>query len=116
LPNARGGQYRHAVYHPLALVRQRPRKGRQLLPGREKRTWRQDLTDALTILREAGEVDWEEIVDERREYTSFRTPPTIAEGVSRSVESVSLDRWGGKPAPLILCEDEAVRGVLYNGE
>ena len=26
----------------------------------------------------------------------------------------SLDRWGGKPAPLILCESRSLAGVLHN--
>ena len=82
------------------------------LPG-QKRTPRQNLTDALTRLRELGLVPWEWIIDERRELTMFATAPSVAEYVARSVEHASLDRWAGKPAPLILCESEGVCGVLY---
>ena len=83
-------------------------------PPGQKRTPRQDLTDALTRLRELGLVPWEWIIDERRDYTAFATAPSVAEYVADSVQYASLDRWPGKPPPLIICESEGVYGVLYN--
>ncbi len=83
-------------------------------PPGKVRTPRQDLTDALTALSEIGLVPWEWINDESRNYSSFTTAPTIADYVLGQVDSASLDRWAGQPAPLIICESKAVYGALYN--
>ena len=81
-------------------------------PPGQKRTPRQNLTDALTRLREIGLVPWWWIIDERRDYTANAAAPSVAEYVADSVQYASLDRWAGKPPPLILCESEGVYGVL----
>ena len=38
----------------------------------------------------------------------------MADYVAESVAHASLDRWGGKPAPLIICESRSLAGVLHN--
>jgi hypothetical protein len=72
----------------------------------------QDLIDALTRLREAGRVPWDWIVDETRELTTYRTASSVAEYVTGALSYASLDRWGGEPAPLILCESRSLAGAL----
>jgi hypothetical protein len=79
-----------------------------------KRRADQNLIDALTHLREAKLVPWSWIVDETRTMTSWRTAPTVAEYVARSVDRAALDRWGGHPAPLILCESRSLAGALHD--
>lgn len=72
----------------------------------------QDMTDALTHLREIGLVPWDWIIDETRELTAWATSATVADFVSGQVRYASLDRWSGEPAPLILCESRSLAGVL----
>lgn len=72
----------------------------------------QNLTDALIHLREAGAVPWLWIVDETREQEEWRTAPTVKEYLSDTVPTALIDRWDGKPAPLILCESRSLAGVL----
>lgn len=83
-------------------------------PPGKVRTPRQDLTDALTFLSEKGIVPWWWIEDGSRDYTKFKTRPTVGEYVSDSVNSAAIDRWGGKPAPLILCESQAVHAAAFD--
>ena len=64
----------------------------------------QNTIDALTHLREAGLVPWDWIEDETRSLDGFATAPSVAEYVADAVRYASLDRWDGRPAPLILCE------------
>jgi hypothetical protein len=79
-------------------------------PG--KRRSDQGTIDALTHLREAGLVPWDWIEDETRTLHEFATAPSVAEYVADAVQDASLDRWGGEPAPLILCESRSLAGVL----
>jgi hypothetical protein len=70
------------------------------------------VTDALTRLREKGRIPWSWITDETRELTGWRTSPSVADYVLSEVDSASLDRWDGEPAPLILCESRSIAGTL----
>ena len=79
-----------------------------------KRTAGADLSDALTVLREAGLVPWEWIVDETRTLYTFRTAATVADYVAETVPRALIDRWDGEPAPQILCESKSLAGVLYD--
>lgn len=87
---------------------------KQAPEDRGKRGDRANLTDALTILRERKVIPWWWINDERRDYTAWATSASVAEYVIDSADRASLDRWAGKPAPLIICESEGVYGVLYD--
>jgi hypothetical protein len=126
--NTKAGRYQRALLKQMEIHRDEgtvPTNGRflfyeleqlgvlpKVVPGQVRPT-SSDLNEQLTSLREWGLILWSEVRDERREYTSFRTAPTVAQAVIKSVDSASLDRWGGKPAPLILCESEAVYGAMY---
>ena len=55
---------------------------------------------------------WDWITDETRSLTRFRTAATVADYVTEAVDSASIDRWGGAPAPLILCESRSLAGTL----
>jgi hypothetical protein len=77
-----------------------------------KRRADQNTIDAVTHLREAGLVPWDAIVDETRELDEWQTAPTVAEYVLGQVDWATLDRWGGQPAPLILCESRSLAGTL----
>ena len=74
----------------------------------------QDLIDALTSLREVGLVPWDVIEDETRTLSSFQTAPTVVLYTLRAARRAALDRWDGRPAPLILCESRSLAGVLYD--
>jgi hypothetical protein len=71
----------------------------------------QDVIDAITSLRESGQIPWDAIVDETRslnDYSGFRS---IAEGVNAYLNVIELDPWNGA-APLILTESRSLAGVL----
>ena len=74
----------------------------------------QNTVDAVTHLREADLVRWDWIIDETRSLHEFETAPSVAEYVADAVARASLDRWGGQPAPLILCESRSLAGVLHD--
>jgi hypothetical protein len=74
----------------------------------------QNTIDAVTHLREAGLVPWDWIVDETRELVEWLTASSVTEYVLGQVDSARLDRWGGQPAPLILCESRSLAGTLRN--
>lgn len=73
-----------------------------------------DTGAALTHLRNAGLVPWEWIEDETRTLDQWRYAPSVAEYVSETVARATVDRWGGQPAPLILCESRSLAGALRN--
>jgi hypothetical protein len=77
-----------------------------------KRRADQNTIDALTHLREVGLVRWDAIEDETRSLDEFITATTVAEYVADRVKGASIDRWAGKPAPLILCESRSLAGAL----
>jgi hypothetical protein len=77
-----------------------------------KRRADQNTIEAVTHLREVGVVPWDWIEDETRSLARFATAPSVVEYVASSVDHASLDRWDGKPAPLILCESRSLAGVL----
>src|SRR6516162_6585651 len=76
-----------------------------------KRRADQDMTEALTQLRENGDIPWDWIVDETRSLESYRGSPTISEGVLDRLAFVRLDPWRGD-VPLILTESRSLAGCL----
>lgn len=72
----------------------------------------QNMTDALTHLREAGIIPWDWIVDETRTLDEWATAATVADYVTEAVDRALIDRWDGAPAPLILCESRSLAGAL----
>jgi hypothetical protein len=71
----------------------------------------QDMSDALTDLRENGEVPWAWIVDETRSLDSYIGAPSVREWMLEALPQAQLDPWAGE-APLILTESRSLAGVL----
>ena len=69
------------------------------------------MIDALTDLRERGDIPWAAIVDETRSVADFTGWPALADGVGAFVNAARLDPWDGD-APLILTESRSLAGVL----
>jgi hypothetical protein len=81
--------------------------------GRKKaRQPAQDISDAMTVLRELGLVPWDWILDETRDVADWRFAVSVYKYVADSVEYARIDCWGGQGAPLIICESRATKGVL----
>ena len=76
-----------------------------------KRRPDQDANEALTKLRESGEIPWDWIVDETRSLDDYSGYPAIKEGVLAILPGVRLDPWKGK-VPLVLTESRSLAGVL----
>src|SRR5262245_61867371 len=71
----------------------------------------QDMTEALTQLRENGDIPWDWIVDETRSLEDYSGSRSIAEGVLDRLPYIRLDPWNGA-VPLILCESRSLAGCL----
>ena len=71
----------------------------------------QDVIDAITSLRESGQIPWSAIVDETRSIDDFTGWSTIAAGLDAYMNVLRLDRWDDA-APLILTESRSLAGVL----
>jgi hypothetical protein len=72
----------------------------------------QDMSDALTQLRESGQVPWEAIVDETRSLDTWDVAPTVAAWMSDALADARIDPWEDEPGPLILTESRSLAGVL----
>lgn len=71
----------------------------------------QNMSDALTDLRENGDVPWEWIVDETRSLDDYRGASTIRQWMLEVLPQARLDPWAGDE-PLILTESRSLAGVL----
>jgi hypothetical protein len=71
----------------------------------------QNMSDALTDLRERGEVPWEWIVDETRALDNYTGASSLCEWMLEALPQARLDPWAGD-APLILTESRSLAGVL----
>ena len=83
-------------------------------PKAGKKTTRrpdQYMGDALTDLRENGEVPWDWIADETPSLENYSGATTITDGVLRRLPYIELDPWDGD-IPLILCESRSLAGCL----
>jgi hypothetical protein len=72
----------------------------------------QYLSNATMVLREAGIVPWDWLVDETRSLTEPRFASTVAEYVAETVDLARVDLWDGSPPPLVLTESRSLAGVL----
>jgi hypothetical protein len=72
----------------------------------------QDITDALTQLRDKNIIPWRWITDETRRLVQWQYARTVFEYAADAVEEARIDLWAGEPPPLIICESRAVMGVL----
>jgi hypothetical protein len=77
-----------------------------------KRTPAQDISDALTHLREVSLVPWEDLVDETRTLDEWAYRATVSAYVLDAVEEARIDAWAGAKPPLIICESRSLAGVL----
>jgi hypothetical protein len=86
------------------------------LDGTEgKRKPAQNLTDAVTRLRETGLVPWDWIVDDSRSVSGWRSAATVRDFVLESLDRARLDPWQGGVRPVILTESRTIGGVLARG-
>ena len=79
--------------------------------GKKGRRPDQNMLDALTWLRENGDIRWEDIVDETRDVDDFSGFPTLLDGVFSYLDEIALDPWKGD-VPFILTESRSLAGVL----
>jgi hypothetical protein len=80
----------------------------------KKRTPSQDISDAVTVLRELDShaIPWGWIVDETRTLEGWRYAESVQSYVEEVLPVARIDLWGGDPPPLILCESRSLAGVL----
>jgi hypothetical protein len=69
------------------------------------------MIDALTDLRESGEIPWEWIVDETRSIEDYSGFTSIQKGVLACLDSIPLDPWNGE-VPFVLTESRSLTGCL----
>jgi hypothetical protein len=91
-------------------------EGRSIIPKTYpgKRQPGQDVSEAMTHLREAGLVPWSWIVDETRSLNNWAYGATVYEYVEDQLPYARIDLWEGEQPPLILCESRSLAGVLRN--
>ena len=75
------------------------------------RTPAQDVSDALTDLRESGLIGWGDVVDETRSMEEWSVGATIADVALDSIDGYRLDPWPSG-APLVMTESRSLAGVL----
>jgi hypothetical protein len=72
----------------------------------------QDVSRALTLLRQYGLVPWSWIVDETRSLDAWAYASTVVDYLTEAVDRARIDLWAGSPAPLLICESRSLAGVL----
>jgi hypothetical protein len=80
-----------------------------------KRKPDQNLIDAVTVLREAGLIPWDWIVDESRDVTTWTFAPSVRDYLVNEVGQGTLDRFPDVRRPVLVCESRGVGGVLSRG-
>jgi hypothetical protein len=71
----------------------------------------QDLQDALTDVREDGQIPWSWIIDETRSLEDYSGYRSVLEGTLAKLPYINLDPWRGK-GPMHLTESRSLAGVL----
>jgi hypothetical protein len=69
------------------------------------------MTDALTDLRERGQIPWDAIVDETRWLDDFTGSESIFADALAYMNEFRIDPWSGA-APFVLTESRSLAGVL----
>jgi hypothetical protein len=64
-----------------------------------RRTPAQDISDALTHLREVGPIPWEHIDDETRSFDSWAYTRSVVEFLLGEVSLARIDVWDGQEPP-----------------
>jgi hypothetical protein len=80
----------------------------------KKRTPSQDISEAVTVLRELDSepIPWGWIVDETRSLDNWRYASSVQSYVEEMLPVARIDVWDGEKPPLILCESRSLAGVL----
>jgi hypothetical protein len=73
----------------------------------------QDVHDALTDIREDGQVPWDWITDETRSLEDYTGYASVKAGVLSKLPHINLDPWRGR-APMIITESRSLAGTLRN--
>src|SRR5262249_3335880 len=71
----------------------------------------QDANDALTQLRNSGEIPWDWIVDETRSPEDYSGSTSIKSAVLDYLRHAKLNPWNGETV-LVLTESRSLAGVL----
>jgi hypothetical protein len=71
----------------------------------------QDMSDALTSLREQGYIPWDWIDDETRSVNSIYAAGSVADWVLKMAARARIDPWDGD-RPMIITESRSLAGVL----
>lgn len=101
---------RHLFYE--AVMAERVTKGDPAAKPTRGRRPDQNLTDAVTWLRENGHVPWEWVEDRTRHMADQRADgATIAEGVEAWLDAITIDPYGDV-LPILVVESESGAGVL----
>jgi len=74
----------------------------------------QNITKAATWLRDEGHVPWSWIRDETRTLHRWSYGSSVLELAKRQLEDATVNPWGHKYPPVILCESKAAAGVLQD--
>jgi hypothetical protein len=100
------------LYYELETLGYISKETAERTDGKKGRRSDQNMIDALTYLRESGQIPWEDIVDETRELQDYTgTQLSIRDWTIRVLEHYELDPWKGR-APVILTESRSLAGVL----
>jgi hypothetical protein len=75
----------------------------------------QNLTDAITWLRDVGLIPWDWIVDDSRRLHDWNRAATVMDYVEGLLDSATLDPWFDAVRPVIISEAKTVGGVLARG-
>jgi hypothetical protein len=114
LRTQQGGQARtigRSVFYAMVATKVVP-KSRAPQPGNKgAKQPDQEVSEALTWLREKGLVGWDEIADESRSVIDRRGFATVAEGVDALLDQVRLDPWDGNP-PVVVVESRSLASLV----
>ena len=94
---------------------QKPQLGDQRRNRRRSVGWppgQQDVTDAITTLRNEGIVPWDWIADTERNVDEWLHAPTIATYVRDRLDEARINPWEPEPPPLILTESRGMALAL----
>jgi hypothetical protein len=77
-----------------------------------KRKPGQNLTDAITDVRNAGLVPWDWLVDDSRSVSAWHCAPTVHDYQLDTVDRARIDPWQGGRRPVLITESRTIGGVL----
>jgi hypothetical protein len=103
------------VFYELEQAGLQSKRATNLDGTASKRVPTQNLTEALTHLRNNGLIPWDWIVDESRDVTSCAYADSVRDYLIDSVDLAEIDRFPNTLRPVLLCESRGVGGVLSRG-